>query len=420
MPITQVISTLPPGPDLSTDTPQVFSQKAVAVVQAQVVAIPQINIWTGQANALAGVINADADTAADAAGTATQRAADALASATTAEQWAVTAAQSTNATKWVSGTTYPQGAAVWSPANFRTYRRKIAGAGTNDPLLDGANWGELAILPFIIRKPRSSNTLISTADSGALIDITGGSFTQTFAACSVLGSGWFVYYRNSGSSDITLDPNGSELIDGVASGVIRPGMTLLIQCDGSALNVLRIDSSIITEIKTSGSAGTFPLGVRRARLRLAGGGSSGCAKGSGGTATPNGSAGGYLEASIAITNPAYIYTIGAGGAGVATSSTTTAALGNAGGNTTFNYVGTTYIAGGAPAITSAFSSSPGGIATGGDINVPGEPGEYYGGNRVDGGFAGRGQIGFGSGGLQVVSTGTPSESGLSGAIILEY
>ncbi len=30
----------------------------------------------------------------------------------------------------ISGTTYAQGAAVWSPANVLTYRRKVAGAGT--------------------------------------------------------------------------------------------------------------------------------------------------------------------------------------------------------------------------------------------------------------------------------------------------
>jgi hypothetical protein len=41
---------------------------------------------------------------------------------------------------WVSGTTYAVGNVVYSPLNFQTYRRKIAGAGATDPSLDTTNW----------------------------------------------------------------------------------------------------------------------------------------------------------------------------------------------------------------------------------------------------------------------------------------
>lgn len=42
---------------------------------------------------------------------------------------------------WVSGTTYPVGTIVTSPAaNYQAYVRVVAGAGTTDPASDATNW----------------------------------------------------------------------------------------------------------------------------------------------------------------------------------------------------------------------------------------------------------------------------------------
>ena len=50
----------------------------------------------------------------------------------------------TNITKWVSGTTYAQGAVVWSPVNALGYRRITAsGSGTTDPSLDTTNYKQV-------------------------------------------------------------------------------------------------------------------------------------------------------------------------------------------------------------------------------------------------------------------------------------
>lgn len=47
----------------------------------------------------------------------------------------------TNIVKWVSGTTYANGAVVWSPINGLSYRRITAsGSGTTDPSLDSTNY----------------------------------------------------------------------------------------------------------------------------------------------------------------------------------------------------------------------------------------------------------------------------------------
>jgi hypothetical protein len=83
-----------------------------------------------EANALAVDVNADAVSAAADAANATAAAAAATAAA--------------NATKWVSGTTYTEGAVVWSPTNYLTYRRKSTGGGTTDPSSDTTNWAQAA------------------------------------------------------------------------------------------------------------------------------------------------------------------------------------------------------------------------------------------------------------------------------------
>jgi hypothetical protein len=69
--------------------------------------------------------------------------------AVTAAETAVGAANAAlaavNATKWVSGDTYADGAVVWSPSDYMTYRRRGPGSGTIDPSVDPVNWSMLII-----------------------------------------------------------------------------------------------------------------------------------------------------------------------------------------------------------------------------------------------------------------------------------
>jgi hypothetical protein len=45
-----------------------------------------------------------------------------------------------NTTKWVTGTNYAQGVTTWSPLDFLSYRRKVAGVSGTDPSLDPTGW----------------------------------------------------------------------------------------------------------------------------------------------------------------------------------------------------------------------------------------------------------------------------------------
>lgn len=111
------ISALPTPP--SRQDPTNFNDRADAFLGA----LPQFQT---EANTLQDDVNAKQIAAAS---SATNAAASELAAANTA-----------GATIWVSGTTYAIGANRFSPINFRTYRRKTAGAGTTDPSTDATNW----------------------------------------------------------------------------------------------------------------------------------------------------------------------------------------------------------------------------------------------------------------------------------------
>jgi hypothetical protein len=132
---------------------------------------------------------------------------------------------------------------------------------------------------------RTANTQLTAADfSGALrimVDATSGTWTQTFAAAATIGSGVSLYFRNSGSGYITLDPNGAETIDGLASYVMYPGEVRLIHCDGAAFRTLVVQGfSYSTQ---TSETFTLPPGYKQLAVRVIGGGGSGGSGGGGGS-----------------------------------------------------------------------------------------------------------------------------------------
>lgn len=209
----------------------------------------------------------------------------------------------------------------------------------------------------IVRSARTSNTALTADDIGKLIDITSGTFTQTFDACATLGSGWFVYLRNGGTGDITLDPNGSETIDGLTSYVMYPGEVRLIQCDVAALRTIVLN----TFYKVFDTSGTFikPPGYALVEGMAWGGGASGSRNTSGFGGGGGGAAAGcpfrFVAASLA---SSVSVTIGSGGNPVTGSN----AGGLAGGSTTF---GSLLTAPGAPAPSSATNGGDGGSVVAG-------------------------------------------------------
>ena len=102
----------------------------------------------------------------------------------------------------------------------------------------------------------SAYTVVST-DAGKLIDCTSGTFTLAFQAAASLGANWATYIRNSGTGTITLDPNGAETIDGVATYTLRAGKTILVQCNGSTLRVVFVTGELVELPVLSAQAATL-------------------------------------------------------------------------------------------------------------------------------------------------------------------
>lgn len=181
---------------------------------------------------------------------------------------------------------------------------------------------------------RTSNTILAAGDKGKLIDVTSGTFSQTFTAAATLGAGWWCWLRNSGTGDVTLDPNASELIDGLTTYVMYTGEARLVTCDGSAFTTVVVASFY----RAFTSTGTFvmPPGYANILADVISAGAGGARSDSADTGKGAGGGGGggrsgVIPVSGIAAGTSVTCTVGAGGAGASTN----AGLGSNGGTSSF-------------------------------------------------------------------------------------
>ena len=127
--------------------------------------------------ALANVYGNAVEAAASAITAATQAAA-AIAAASSASS-------TSNITAWSAATAYTVGQSVYSPVNFLSYRRRVAGTTATDPSLDPTNWALLLIagLPVVI----VSTTAVTCVANVHYVLTNASVTTATFPLAPVFG-----------------------------------------------------------------------------------------------------------------------------------------------------------------------------------------------------------------------------------------
>lgn len=198
MPITTTITTLSTPP--SRSDPTNFVSRAD-------VFLGELPDWGDEVNTVGSEMNSTATAVNVSASAAAASAVAADAAKVQAEQAVVAATAVSGATKWVSGTSYAEGAVTWSPANGQNYRRKApGGVSTTDPSADATGWYSLISLQGLTVIEISTDT---TAVSGRHYVFT-ASCVLTLPASPVIND--VVEITNmSGTVTCTVDPNGLKI-----------------------------------------------------------------------------------------------------------------------------------------------------------------------------------------------------------------
>lgn len=79
---------------------------------------------------------------------------------------------------------------------------------------------------------KSANYTVASTDRGKLIDYT-GTCTLSLLAAATAGNGFAIAVRNSGNGTITIDPSGSETVDGDATLSLAARESCVLVCGGS-------------------------------------------------------------------------------------------------------------------------------------------------------------------------------------------
>ncbi len=105
---------------------------------------------------------------------------------------------------------------------------------------------------------KSGAYTVTTADRGKAI-LCSGTWTLSLPAAATAADGFAFVAANTGTGVITLDGNGSELVDGETTIAMAPGASFALVCDGSAWrSVGRQSGGVLqTQYDDYTSAGTF-------------------------------------------------------------------------------------------------------------------------------------------------------------------
>lgn len=78
----------------------------------------------------------------------------------------------------------------------------------------------------------NTNYTTGSSDRAKVLVWNGGAGTLSLTSAPTVGADWFVNVRNSGSGDLSIDPDGTELINGAATLVLAPGDSCIVVTNG--------------------------------------------------------------------------------------------------------------------------------------------------------------------------------------------
>lgn len=131
------------------------------------------------------------------------------------------------ASEW-TGSTVTEGQFKTAQNNLRAYLADLLGT-------DGLNTTALASLGAMVNGTvalSGASTVVSTHRGKILL--CSGTWTLALTAAATLGNGFACGVINIGTGTITIDPNSTETIDGVATISLGPGESTLIVCNGAS------------------------------------------------------------------------------------------------------------------------------------------------------------------------------------------
>ena len=118
----------------------------------------------------------------------------------------------------------------------------------------------------------SAATTIDETYRGSMIAYNGGTASLSLADTNTLENDFFFMVRNIGSGTLTLDPNGSQLIDSQSAVTLQPGESALFFCSGDAWYSVGYGRSIVYQftqlIKDVSAGGTITLSTSEIANKL--------------------------------------------------------------------------------------------------------------------------------------------------------
>ena len=142
------------------------------------------------------------------------------------------------------GTSWEVGVGTYTAATLSLSRDTVLGSSNNNNPVDFLAGIKDVFVTYPAGKAATTDTTINIAnktsaytvvagDIGKVINCTTGTFSVSLTSAATLGSGFYCYVWNTGTGAITVDPDGSETLEGRTTIVLRAGEGFQIISDGT-------------------------------------------------------------------------------------------------------------------------------------------------------------------------------------------